>query len=173
MWYEIAYDLRRDCWELSVAGVRRGHGEEKKKTDNEILKLRVFGVEVLELRKYYNIQIEYKNKYDTFQVQHLIATVQIAIKASLWERGRFPSFFFFSGSLRRDSGVGIFFYGKCLPRNRKAMHQNAKRNYIYANVLRCRVNYQSTAGDWTGEWVNILFMVRRCGRLHCAICTQL
>lgn len=87
--------MRRDCWEFSAAGVRRGHGEEKKnQTDNEILKLRVFGVEVLELRKYYNIQIEYKNKYDTFQVQHLIAAVQIAIKG-VSMRARQISFFLF------------------------------------------------------------------------------
>lgn len=60
-----------------------GREIKKKQPDNEILKFRVIGVGVLELRKYYNIQIECKNKYDTFQVQHLIATVQIAIKASL------------------------------------------------------------------------------------------
>ncbi len=70
------------------------------------------------------------------------------------------------------SGVGILLYGENCLWNCKAMHQNAKWNYFYANAVCCRVNYPEHC-----RWLNRrlhrvseydeVFMIHCCVRLHC------
>lgn len=79
MRYKTDSDLR--LWLLagtlkqseSDKDVERGEREKKKTKMNNLKNTQYFRVELSELRKYYNIQMECKNKCETFQVgQHLI-----------------------------------------------------------------------------------------------------
>ena len=80
---------------------------------------------------------------------------------------------------RRFRCGNFLFYGReNLLWNCEAMHQNAKRNYFYANAVCCRVNYPEHC-RWLNQglhWVSErgeAFMTGCCVRLHSVICTQI
>lgn len=108
------------------------------------MKNAAFCVKLLELRKYYNIQMECKNKCETFQVgHHFIGAAQHITES----KADFYFYFIFLRPFVHGLQCGNRLLWRRKKKNKKKTHQNAKRNYIYANALRCRVNYQSAAGD--------------------------
>lgn len=125
-----------------------------------------------ELKKNYNIQpvwkIAYKNSLALLFDLHSTGSSETKAKKARLK---------YLGSRCSSSGVGIFFYGENFLWNCEATHQNAKRNYFYANIVCCKVNYPEHCRwlnqrlHWVSEYDEV-FMIHCCVRLHRVVYIQ-